>query len=217
MRFVWMTLAVVALIALGVVYWYGGPQGPKLADVEHLKAPRITTLGPQKVLLVTATGDPNTVGKEAFGALMKAYFQLEGVPKGGPGFRAPRARWPLAADVPVDQWIGHYAMPVPETVASVPAASAGDGLTVELTTWAYGEVAEILHVGPYAEEDPTVRALLDFIAANGYEQAGDHEEEYLRGPGMLFAGDPDSYLTIIRYPVRKVAAPVDSVDTPADL
>ena len=27
------------------------------------------------------------------------------------------------------------------------------------------------------------------------------------GPGMFFAGDPPSYLTLIRYPVRKTSSP----------
>ena len=36
--------------------------------------------------------------------------------------------------------------------------------------------------------------------------AGPHEEEYLRGPGMLFAGDPGTYLTLIRYQVRRKAS-----------
>jgi len=41
----------------------------------------------------------------------------------------------------------------------------------------------------------------------GYEIAGPHEEEYLRGPGMLFAGDSKGYLTLIRYQVRRKTSP----------
>lgn len=98
-------------------------------------------------------------------------------------------------------------MPVPDTVSAVPPTSARDGLEVALATWEYGEVAEILHVGPYTTEDPTVARLKSFIAERGCEIAGAHEEEYLRGPGMLFKGDPSSYLTVIRYPVRRKASP----------
>jgi effector-binding domain-containing protein len=98
-------------------------------------------------------------------------------------------------------------MPVPDSVATVPPGKAEDGLEVALTTWDYGDVAEILHVGPYSEEDATIGRLKAFIADQGYEIAGLHEEEYLRGPGMLFAGDPRSYLTFIRYPVRRKASP----------
>jgi effector-binding domain-containing protein len=97
-------------------------------------------------------------------------------------------------------------MPVPDSVTALPSKGPEAGLEVALATWEYGEVAEILHVGPYSAEEPTVARLKSFIAERGYEIAGAHEEEYLRGPGMLFAGDPGSYLTLIRYPVRRRAA-----------
>ena len=81
---------------------------------------------------------------------------------------------------------------------------ACQGLEVELATWEYGEVAEILHVGPYSEETPTIERLHAFIGVSGYEIRGDHEEEYLRGPGMPFIRvSPEDYYTIIRYQVRK--------------
>ncbi|NUM64306.1 GyrI-like domain-containing protein [candidate division KSB1 bacterium] len=72
-----------------------------------------------------------------------------------------------------------------------------------MTTWEYGEVAEILHMGPYDKEQPTVARLMEFIKTQGYEVAGEHEEEYLKGPTMFSRGDPEKYATIIRYRVRK--------------
>lgn len=191
------------IVAAGVV-WMGMPRGPALETMVHLKAPRITVKAPMKVLLVTVKGDPNkTVGK-AFGLLMKTYFSLNEVPKSGPDFPAPRARWPLPVETPKDQWIGLYAMPVPDSIVQLPQTGEKEGATVELATWEYGAVAEILHVGPYSAETPTVEKLKSFIEKQGYEIAGDHEEEYVKGPGMLFKGDPENYLTIIRYPVMKM-------------
>ncbi len=32
---------------------------------------------------------------------------------------------------------------------------------------------------------------------------GEHEEEYLKGPGMFGTGGPEKYLTIIRYRLKK--------------
>ena len=206
MKIVLALVALVVIALIGVIVWIGSPRGPRLRDVAQLQEPRFVTLPSQKVLLVTARGDPNTTGKKAFGQLMRTYFALEGVPKGGPAFKAPRARWPNADGAP-SEWTGLYAMPVPDAVTAVPPRSAEDGLEVVLTTWEYGEVAEILHVGPYSTEEPTVARLKAFVADRGYEIAGPHEEEYLRGPGMLFAGDPGSYLALIRYPVRRKASP----------
>lgn len=200
---------VVVAVAAGALVVFGSPQGPTLEEVAHLRTPRLTTLGPQQVLQVVARGEPKVMGKRAFALLLSTYFKLEGVPRGGPGFKAPRARWPADAKAPPSTWTGHYAMPVPDSVTALPAGASDGELTAALARWDYGEVAEVLHVGSYASETPTIEALKAFITASGYEVAGDHEEEYLRGPGMLFAGDPATYLTIIRYPVRKAAPPSD--------
>jgi hypothetical protein len=103
----------------------------------------------------------------------------------------------------MEEWEGLYAMPVPEAVTDFGGAGTSQGLSVELATWEYGEVAQILHFGRYDAEEPTVETLQGFIRSQGYVIDGLHEEEYLKGPGFLFAGNPDKYLTIIRYPVKK--------------
>ena len=144
------------------------------------------------------------MGKKAVGLLMKTYCRLKGVPKGGATFQAPRGRWPVGEGTPKEEWRGLYAMPVPENVSEVSEGATDGDLSVELATWEYGEVAQILHVGRYDAEEPTVEKLMGFLRTQGYAVDGPHEEEYLKGPGMLFAGNPDHYLTIIRYPVRRM-------------
>jgi len=195
-------ILVLAAVLCAVVL-FAMPHGPKLEEVKHLLEPRITTLPGQRVLVVEARGDPTTMGSEAFGLLFKTYFKLKGVPK-GPKQPAPRARWPLSLNTPKEQWVGRYAMPVPEDVnlpSGVPASPSG--LQAQIATWEYGQVAEILHVGPYSDEEPTIRRLLDFIKDSGRATTGEHEEEYLKGPGVFSKGDPKKYLTIIRYRLKK--------------
>ena len=72
-----------------------------------------------------------------------------------------------------------------------------------MTTWEYGDVAEILHVGPYSREEPTMQRLKSFAGQQGYTFLEGHEEEYVRGPTMSGPGDTEKYLTIIRYRVKK--------------
>jgi hypothetical protein len=177
-------------------------QDPLLDRYEPLLEPRISTLEGEKVLVVTATGDPNLVGPAAFGLLFQLYFSIPETPK-GPGLGAPRARWPEDLGTPKDGWVGRYAMIVPRGVSELPPHQPPEGLRASLTEWEYGEVAEILHVGPYDREQPTVQRLHEFVSANGYVTVGGHEEEYLRGPGMTGPGDPEKYLTILRYRVEK--------------
>jgi hypothetical protein len=196
-----LVVAVVVFIA-GTMYYM--MQGPDLTKYESLKEPKISIAPNQKMLVVEAKGDPNVAGEKAFGLLFQIYFKTKDTPK-GPNQPAPRARWPIALDTPKTEWVGLYAMPVPET-AELPQYEATPELNVSLITWEYGEVAEILHIGPYDKEQPTVERLMEFIKTQGYEVAGEHEEEYLKGPTMFSKGDPEKYVTIIRYRVKKAVA-----------
>jgi effector-binding domain-containing protein len=193
-----------AVIVLGGLLFAGYlilfPPEPDMSTYEPLKQPRITKMADEKMLVITAKGDPNEVANKAFPLLFKTYFRIPGIPKSTQV--APRARW--EGDMKVkSSWTGYYAMPVPADTKTLPGVPAEPGLAVELTTWQYGDVAEILHIGPYAEETPTIERLLQFIKQQGYEIIGLHEEEYVKGPSMFRRGDPAKYLTIIRYRVKK--------------
>ena len=195
-------IAVVILLGAGAAFFL--MRGRDLSAYERFRVPTRLEMPTQKMLVVEATGNPEVEGAKAFGALFKAYFALADVPK-GPSMPAPRARWPKPLASPMAEWLGLYAMPVPETITALPAGGSHDGLTAKLVTWEYGEVAQILHIGPYDKEQPTVERLHAFIKEQGYEIAGAHEEEYLRGPGMFGKGDPEKYYTLLRYPIRKAA------------
>jgi hypothetical protein len=153
-----------------------------------------------KMLVVEAKGDPRTAGATAFGLLFQLYYRIPETPK-GPQQAAPRARWPIEFDQPREDWVGLYAMPVPESVTELPQHAAPEGLQAMLTTWEYGEIVEILHIGPYDQEQPTLQRLQHFAQEKGYVLAEVHEEEYIRGPTMAGPGDPEKYITILRYRV----------------
>lgn len=63
-----------------------------------------------------------------------------------------------------------------------------------------GLTAQILYVGPYAEEGPTIARLHDFIHEEGYELDGKHHEIYLSDPRRTA---PEKLKTVIRQPMRK--------------
>lgn len=203
-----LVFAIVVVVAAAVLaLWWVRPHGPDRAHVEHLLEPRLTTLPAMTVLQVVVKGDPNVAGKEAFGLLMQTYFRMPDVPRGGPHMPAPRARWPVVEGTPRSHWTGVYAMPVPESVTELPHLVSHAGVHVDLTTWEYGEVAEILHVGAYSDEGPTIERLKRFMERHHCAAVGEHEEEYLKGPGMVWRGNPRHYLTLIRYRVRRQEAP----------
>lgn len=203
MKIALITVIVVVVLVVAAGFFLFGAAGPDPAKYEYLKQPQLAEMPDLKVLEVEARGEPEVVGSQAFGLLFKTYFKLKGVPK-GPKQPAPRARWPLSLDTPKELWVGRYAMPVPDTIDSLPNEQAdASGLVARITTWKYGQVAEILHVGPYDREEPTIAKLMQFIKDNGHKIAGEHEEEYVKGPSVFSKGNPEKYLTIIRYRVSK--------------
>ena len=65
-----------------------------------------------------------------------------------------------------------------------------------------GRAAQILHVGPYAEERPTIDRLHAFIAEQGLVARSRHHEIYLSDPSRTA---PERRRTIIRQPVAEQA------------
>ncbi len=61
-----------------------------------------------------------------------------------------------------------------------------------------GPAAQLLHVGPYAEERPTIERLHEQIAAAGLRPRGRHHELYLGDPRR---SAPERLRTLIRQPV----------------
>lgn len=163
------------------------------SQYEKLKNPQIRQMPDKvKMLVVEKKGDPSVVAGMAFSTLFSTFFSLPGV-KMAP----PRARWLNTLTDPRNEWVGLYALPLPDSVTSIQSQVEG----VKIDHWEYGEVAEILHIGSYSDEAPTIEKLINFVAEQDYEIAGPHEEEYLRGPES--GTDTSKYMTIIRYQVRK--------------
>lgn len=76
----------------------------------------------------------------------------------------------------------------------LPALSA-----VRLESFAEGLSVQIMHIGPYAAEAPTILRMHEWIAANGYVENGQHHEIYLGDPRRT---RPERLKTVIRHPIR---------------
>ncbi|MBI2872509.1 MAG: GyrI-like domain-containing protein [Chloroflexi bacterium] len=161
--------------------------------------PQVLEMPPQKMAVVRAKGAPDKVFPEVMPALYGSVYTLKFDRKkqGLPDFKVTglRARYPDAHLVPKDQWTHIMGLPVPQDTTSLPQKVPA--VEVKIETWDYGTVAQILHLGPYDQEYPTVERLRQFIEASGYEIGSVHEEEYLSRPDVKVPK------TIIRYPVKK--------------
>ena len=63
-----------------------------------------------------------------------------------------------------------------------------------------GLCAQIMHIGPYSSEKPTIDRLHAFIAGAGYRLRGRHHEIYLGDPRRAA---PEKLKTIVRQPVER--------------
>lgn len=63
-----------------------------------------------------------------------------------------------------------------------------------------GLSVQIMYLGAYADEGPTIARMHEFIAQNGYVFNGHHHEIYVGDPQR---SAPDKLKTVLRHPVRK--------------
>ncbi len=163
--------------------------------------PKILEMQPQRMAVVRGKSSPDEVFPDIMPALYGSVYTLKfGLKKKGlPTFKVTglRARYPDAPTVPKSEWTLIVALPIPWDTTSL--LQKVPGVKIKIETWLYGTVAQILYLGAYDQEGPTIERLHKFIEDSGYKIAGDHEEEYLTRP------DAKVVKTIIRYEVRRKA------------
>jgi effector-binding domain-containing protein len=181
-------IVIIGLVTAGLIFKYISDQ-KYLRQFDYLKEPKISTKPDQNMLVADVKGAPEEVSGPAIGNLFKVVYKYKDKNQ-PPGLRA---RWQI--DDKDKVIAGQYGIPIK---AGIKVDQDG----VKSAIWEYGQVAEILHIGSYATEEPTIDRLTKFIEDNGYRIIGDHEEEYIKGPGMFFEGNPDKYRTIIRFRIE---------------
>lgn len=104
-------------------------------------------------------------------------------------------RWQamIAQPEPIDARLVAQALH-PARAKRVPALDS-----VRYIRWTEGRCAQILHVGPYGEEAPTIARLHAAIAEAGCRPRGRHHEIYLGDPRR---SAPEHLRTVLRQPVE---------------
>jgi DNA-binding transcriptional MerR regulator/DNA gyrase inhibitor GyrI len=85
-------------------------------------------------------------------------------------------------------------MPVRRPKAEVPGISVRE--------LAGGRCVSLVHKGPYDQLGRSYARVLDYIREKGYEALLPSREVYLKGPGMIFKGNPQKYLTEIQVLIK---------------
>ena len=87
---------------------------------------------------------------------------------------------------------------IAEAIEQAPAKSLPALGRLRYQRWEEGRSAQILHIGPYTAEGPTIVRLHQGIAAAGYRARGRHHEIYLGDPRRAA---PERLRTILRHPI----------------
>jgi hypothetical protein len=116
----------------------------------------------------------------------------------------------FAAKTPRNGWHWQLMIRVPDFVGEADRAAAVEALlakgkekevaSVERLELHEGRCVQMLHVGPYAEEQRTIDAMEAFRREQGLEPDGLHHEIYLSDPRRV---PPERLRTILRVPVRE--------------
>lgn len=120
-------------------------------------------------------------------------------PSGGFDFDSPKATW---------NWTSMLMQPDFVTRADFKKASAQLNERkdppalpkLRFERFAEGLSLQIMHIGPYAAERPTIERVHAYAEENGYRLAGKHHEIYMGDPRRTA---PARLKTVVRQPVKK--------------
>jgi hypothetical protein len=185
------------------------------------KAFSLVDAPPMQFLMIDGAGNPNdnpayqTALEALYGVAYTLKFALKA--QGGDFVVAPpEGLW--WADNPEafalgqkERWLWTMMIWMPETVTPTLLAQAVAQAERRKPSSAYAELrlesyheglaAQILYIGPYAEETETIVRLHAWAESQGCALAGKHHEIYLGDPRRTA---PDKLKTIIRQPVRRL-------------
>jgi len=193
------------------------------AQLKHLYAAsadevQVVEVPPMRFLMVDGAGAPEG---EAFRAAIQTLYSLAYAIKFGMK-NAGVAQFPVMAleglwasgDSPEefdatarDEWRWTLMVVQPEVVTGGVVSGAVEEIRrkgkplceFRFESFHEGLCAQVLHVGPYSAEAPTIERVRDFMRQNGYSPNGKHHEVYLGDPRRAA---PSKLRTIVRQPIR---------------
>jgi len=197
-------------------------------ELKHLYQPSakefvVVDVPPMKFLMIDGHGDPNTAQEyqDALEALYAVSYKLKFMSKKelGKDYVVPpleglwwaedmetfttardKSAWDWTMMIMQPEWIIQEM--VEEAVKQVEKKDLPALSKLYLETYHEGLSVQILHIGSYDDEAPTIARLHnEFIPENSYEEAGKHHEIYLSDPRKVA---PEKLKTVLRQPVSKI-------------
>ncbi len=196
-------------------------------ELKHLYQPTASTVEVVDVqqmnfLMIDGEGDPNTsqAFQDAVGALYSLAYTLKFMVKKGAvgidyGVMPLEGLWWVDDMTQFsiekkDDWKWTLMIMQPEAVTGELLAEAVEEVrkkknpvslsNIRFESFSEGKAAQIMHIGPFSEEGPTIEQVHTFIKENGYNRSGKHHEIYVSD---MRKTAPEKLKTIIRQPMEK--------------
>ena len=199
-------------------------------ELKHLYRPStrefaVVDVPPMQFLMIDGHGDPNTAQEyqDALEALYAVAYKLKFMSKKemgvGMDYVVPpleglwwaedmetfttgrdKSAWDWTMMIMQPEWISQEMLE--EALKQVGKKKLAALPKLRLETYHEGLSVQIMHVGSYDDEAPTLdRMHHEFIPANGYEMAGKHHEIYLSDPRRVA---PEKLKIVLRQPIVKI-------------
>jgi hypothetical protein len=188
--------------------------GPSTKKVEAVEVPQMN------FLMVDGQGNPNTAKSfsDAIEALYPVAYTLKFMVKRGTegidyGVLPLEGLW-WADDMSAfstgnkDSWKWTLMIMQPEFITSEMVKEAIEEVgrkkkpvalpLMRFEVFKEGKSAQIMHIGPFSEEGPTIEKVHSFIKASGSQMVGKHHEIYLSDMRRVA---PEKWKTIVRQPM----------------
>jgi hypothetical protein len=197
-------------------------------ELKHLyqpsaKAFEVVDVSPMQYLMIDGHGDPNTAQEyqDAIEALYAVAYKVKFTSKKalGKDYVVPpleglwwaedmetftsnrdKSAWDWTMMIMQPEWITQDM--VAEAIKQVEKNKDLPALPkLRLETYHEGLSVQILHIGSYDDEGPTLHRMHhEFMPQNGYQEAGKHHEIYLSDARKVA---PDKLRTVLRQPIKR--------------
>ena len=195
-------------------------------QLKHLYNPpkrfTVVDVPPMNFVMIDGHGDPNTAQeyKDALEALYAVAYKVKFASKReldqdyvvppleglwwaedmGAFIERDKSTWDWTMMIMQPAWISQEMLT--EAIQQVAKSKDLPALPrLRFETYNEGLSVQILHVGSYDDEGPTIARLHnEFLPQNGYTEAGKHHEIYLSDPRRTV---PEKLRTVLRQPVQK--------------
>jgi hypothetical protein len=187
---------------------YAAPRKPALVDT-----------GPAKYLAIDGKGAPGSSSfQEAIGSLYAVAFTIKMTRKfaGKGDYKVCNLEGLYSSNIPGEfmplkpgDWKWTLLIRIPDLISEVDLRTAVEALIkkgkdpgvkrVEIREINEGQCVQMLHVGPYSEEERSISAMKAYAAEHNLKFSGAHHEIYLSDPRRV---EPARLRTILRVPVN---------------